>query len=66
VPATCHDLAQSSMRRGFVVPQPQETVTRASWNRFCKPTDPTSGGMADVTHWRLAEHTEVRNPRHPR
>jgi transposase InsO family protein len=44
-------------RRGFVTPQPQKRP-RSSWKRF--ETDlPNQCWQADVTHWRLADTTEV-------
>jgi transposase InsO family protein len=44
-------------RRGFVVAQPQKRP-RCSWKRFCAD-QPNELWQADVTHWRLADHTEV-------
>jgi transposase InsO family protein len=44
-------------RRGFVVPQPQKRP-RSAWKRFCAEA-PNELWQADVTHWRLADHTEV-------
>src|SRR5262245_28040908 len=44
-------------RRGFVAPQPQKRP-RSSWKRFCAEA-PNELWQADVTHWRLADHTEV-------
>jgi len=44
-------------RRGFVAPQPQKRP-RSSWKRFCAQ-QPNQLWQADVTHWRLADHTEV-------
>jgi transposase InsO family protein len=44
-------------RRGFVVAQPQKRP-RSSWKRFCAD-QPNELWQADVTHWRLADHTEV-------
>src|SRR6478609_1870288 len=44
-------------RRGFVVPQPQKRP-RSSWKRF-QADLPNELWQADVTHWRLADHTEV-------
>lgn len=44
-------------RRGFVVPQPHKRP-RSSWKRFCADL-PNQCWQADVTHWRLADHTEV-------
>jgi transposase InsO family protein len=44
-------------RRGFVIPQPQKRP-RSSWKRFCAE-QPNQLWQADVTHWRLADHTEV-------
>ena len=44
-------------RRGFVVPQPHKRP-RSSWKRF-QADLPNELWQADVTHWRLADHTEV-------
>ena len=44
-------------RRGFVAPQPQKRP-RSSWKRF-QAHLPNELWQADVTHWRLADHTEV-------
>jgi transposase InsO family protein len=44
-------------RRGFVVAQPQKRP-RSAWKRFCAQA-PNELWQADVTHWRLADHTEV-------
>jgi transposase len=44
-------------RRGFVVPQPQKRP-RSSWHRFCAE-QPNERWQADITHWRLADSTEV-------
>ncbi len=44
-------------RRGFVTPQPHKRP-RSSWKRFCAE-QPNQCWQADVTHWRLADHTEV-------
>jgi transposase InsO family protein len=44
-------------RRGFVAPQPQKRP-RSSWKRF-EAQQPNELWQADVTHWRLADHTEV-------
>jgi transposase InsO family protein len=44
-------------RRGFITPQPQKRP-RSSWKRFEAP-QPNERWQADVTHWRLADHTEV-------
>jgi transposase InsO family protein len=44
-------------RRGFVAPQPQKRP-RSSWKRFCAEL-PNQLWQADVSHWRLADHTEV-------
>jgi transposase InsO family protein len=44
-------------RRGFVAPQPQKRP-RSSWKRFCAQ-QPNQLWQADVTHWHLADHTEV-------
>lgn len=44
-------------RRGFIVAQPQKRP-RSSRKRFCADL-PNELWQADVTHWRLADHTEV-------
>lgn len=44
-------------RRGFVAPQPHKRP-RSSWKRFCAQ-QPNELWQADVTHWRLADHSEV-------
>jgi transposase InsO family protein len=44
-------------RRGFGVSQPHKRP-RSSWKRFCAEL-PNQCCQADVTHWRLADHTEV-------
>jgi transposase InsO family protein len=44
-------------RRGFVVPQPHKRP-RSSWIRF-EATLPNECWQSDVTHWRLADGTEV-------
>jgi transposase InsO family protein len=44
-------------RRGFVTPQPQKRP-RSSWRRFCAD-QPNERWQADVTHWPLADGTEV-------
>ena len=44
-------------RRGFVVGQPQKRP-RSSWKRF-QAEQPNQCWQADVTHWRLADHSEV-------
>src|ERR1700759_4373179 len=44
-------------RRGFVVAQPHKRP-RCSWKRFCAEL-PNELWQADVTHWRLADHTQV-------
>src|SRR5262245_713807 len=44
-------------RRGFIVAQPQKRP-RSAWKRFCAD-QPNQLWQADVTHWRLADHTEV-------
>jgi transposase InsO family protein len=44
-------------RRGFVAPQPQKRP-RSSWKRF-QAQLPNQLWQADVTHWRLADHTDV-------
>ena len=44
-------------RRGFVTPQPQKRP-RSSWKSFCAD-QPNERWQADITHWRLADGTEV-------
>ena len=44
-------------RRGFVTPQPQKRP-RSSWRTFCAD-QPNERWQADITHWRLADGTEV-------
>ena len=44
-------------RRGFVRPQPQKRP-RSSFVRFCAEM-PNERWQADITHWRLADGTEV-------
>jgi transposase InsO family protein len=44
-------------RRGFVTPQPQKRP-RSSWHRFCAE-QPNERWQADITHWRLADGSEV-------
>jgi transposase InsO family protein len=44
-------------RRGFVCPQPQKRP-RSSWQRFCAE-QPNERWQADITHWRLADGSEV-------
>ena len=44
-------------RRGFVTPQPQKRP-RSAWKRF-QADLPNQCWQADVTHWHLADHTEV-------
>ena len=44
-------------RRGFISPQPHKRP-RSSWKRFCA-AQPNELWQADVTHWRLADGTEV-------
>jgi transposase InsO family protein len=44
-------------RRGFVTPQPHKRP-RSSWIRF-EATLPNECWQSDVTHWRLADGTEV-------
>lgn len=44
-------------RRGFVTPQPQKRP-RSSWQRFCAD-QPNERWQADITHWRLADGSEV-------
>jgi transposase InsO family protein len=44
-------------RRGFVTPQPHKRP-RSSWVRF-EATLPNECWQSDVTHWRLADGTEV-------
>jgi transposase InsO family protein len=45
------------VRRGFVTPQPQKRP-RSSWIRF-EADMPNERWQADITHWRLADGTEV-------
>ena len=44
-------------RRGFVIAQPQKRP-RSSWHRFCAE-QPNERWQADITHWRLADGSEV-------
>src|SRR5918995_4506913 len=44
-------------RRGFITPQPHKRP-RSSWTRF-EATLPNECWQSDVTHWRLADATEV-------
>jgi transposase InsO family protein len=44
-------------RRGFVAPQPQKRP-RSWWQRFCAD-QPNERWQADITHWRLADGSEV-------
>ena len=44
-------------RRGFIRPQPQKRP-RSSWRTFCAD-QPNERWQADVTHWTLANGTEV-------
>ena len=44
-------------RRGFVRPQPQKRP-RSSWKSFCAE-QPNERWQTDITHWRLADGTEV-------
>jgi transposase InsO family protein len=60
----CHDRVPSVStiwrvlrRRGFVTPQPHKRP-RSSWIRF-EATLPNECWQSDVTHWRLADGTEV-------
>jgi transposase InsO family protein len=45
------------IRRGFVIPQPHKRP-RSSWQRFAA-TQPNERWQADVTHWQLADGTDV-------
>jgi transposase InsO family protein len=45
------------VRRGFVTPQPQKRP-RSSWRTFCAE-QPNERWQADITHWRLADRSEV-------
>ena len=45
------------VRRGFVTPQPQKRP-RSSWRRF-SADQPNERWQADITHWRLADGSEV-------
>jgi len=44
-------------RRGFVTPQPQKRP-KSSWHRFTAD-QPNQRWQADITHWQLADGTEV-------
>jgi transposase InsO family protein len=44
-------------RRGFIIPQPQKRP-KSSWRRFCAEL-PNECWQADVTHWALADGSEV-------
>jgi transposase InsO family protein len=44
-------------RRGFIGPQPQKRP-RSSWRTFCAE-QPNERWQADITHWQLADGTEV-------
>jgi transposase len=44
-------------RRGFVTPQPQKRP-RSSWRRF-EADQPNERWQADITHWPLADQTEI-------
>jgi transposase InsO family protein len=44
-------------RRGFVSPQPQKRP-RSSWRTFCAE-QPNERWQADITHWQLADGTEI-------
>jgi transposase InsO family protein len=44
-------------RRGFVTPQPQKRP-KSTWHRFTA-TQPNERWQADITHWQLADGTEV-------
>ncbi len=44
-------------RRGFVTPQPHKRP-RSSWKRF-EADMPNQCWQADVTHWRLADNTDI-------
>jgi hypothetical protein len=44
-------------RRGFITPQPHKRP-RSAWKRFCAQ-QPNELWQADVTHWHLADATEV-------
>src|SRR5215213_6603774 len=56
VPAVC-TIWRILSRRGFVRPQPQKRP-RSSWKTFCAE-QPNERWQADITHWRLADQTEV-------
>lgn len=45
------------VRRGFVTPQPQKRP-RSSWVRF-EADQPNERWQADITHWQLADGTDV-------
>jgi transposase InsO family protein len=44
-------------RRGFISPQPQKRP-RSSWRTFCAD-QPNERWQADITHWQLADGTEI-------
>jgi transposase InsO family protein len=44
-------------RRGFVTPQPQKRP-KSTWHRFTA-AQPNERWQADITHWQLADDTEV-------
>jgi transposase InsO family protein len=44
-------------KRGFVVPQPHKRP-RSAWKRFAAQ-QPNELWQADVTHWQLADHTDI-------
>jgi transposase InsO family protein len=44
-------------RRGFVRPQPQKRP-RSSWRTFCAE-QPNERWQTDITHWQLADGTEI-------
>jgi transposase InsO family protein len=61
-PATTKTPAVSTIwriltRRGFITPQPHKRP-RSAWKRFCAH-QPNELWQADVTHWHLANGTEV-------
>jgi transposase InsO family protein len=56
VPAVC-TIWRILSRRGFVISQPQKRP-RSSWKRFAAD-QPNERWQADITHWRLADRTEV-------
>src|SRR5215212_2330405 len=56
VPAVC-TIWRILSRRGFVRPQPQKRP-QSSWKTFCAE-QPNERWQADITHWQLADGTEI-------